>query len=459
MKNKKEEEDVVSGTFTWVIDNFSKLKTDKHYSDVFTIGGFKWRILIRPKGSHDPESDVVDQLSIYLGVADASTLTPGWARYTHFSFTLVNQLDSSKSKIKQTQGIAKEFKEERREWGYKSFMPLCELYDCSAGYLVNDICIVEAKVDIPIKSQDHGPGVSATLKSSIKKEQKWLEASNVNSVQVPDSLVAPKTPCSELVPALQDTPGSGKAFIVNPTNDSPFEPSLGNNVYATLESTKKERKGQESSNMTSVQAADSSPAPKTPSFERKPPFLGPPSSEKVCNELTGELMEFMGLGKIEKAFVPLLEEVCSLHPSLIECLHKRNRKVSECAFTALGELLHFLKTTRVKDMTEDACVRLQSLWEDVEMFRFDLAWLEPHVHSALDKKKFLERARRVKRLREDVDILDSEKKRRSAALAVTEADLEVAKRDLAKEEEGFVETDMDRELGYGMASPYYRILC
>ncbi|KAH0981466.1 hypothetical protein GBA52_008643 [Prunus armeniaca] len=88
--------------------------------------------------------------------------------------------------------------------------------------------------------------------------------------------------------------------------------------------------------------------------------------------------------------------------------------------------------------------------EDVEIFRFDLAWLEPHVQSALRMKKFLERAGRLKRLREDVDILDSENKRRSAVLAVTEADLGMAKRDLAKEEEGFVETDMDRELGYGM---------
>ncbi|CAB4268509.1 unnamed protein product [Prunus armeniaca] len=101
-------------------------------------------------------------------------------------------------------------------------------------------------------------------------------------------------------------------------------------------------------------------------------------------------------------------------------------------------------------MTEDNCVRLQHLWEDVEIFRFDLAWLEPHVQSALRMKKFLERAGRLKRLREDVDILDSENKRRSAVLAVTEADLGMAKRDLAKEEEGFVETDMDRELGYGM---------
>ncbi|CAL9006829.1 unnamed protein product, partial [Prunus brigantina] len=39
------------------------------------------------------------------------------------------------------------------EWGFRSFMPCSELYDYSAGYFVNDICIVEAKVDIPIKIQ------------------------------------------------------------------------------------------------------------------------------------------------------------------------------------------------------------------------------------------------------------------------------------------------------------------
>ncbi|XP_020413679.1 uncharacterized protein LOC109947587 [Prunus persica] len=140
---------------------------------------------------------------------------------------MVNQLDTKKSIAKPAKGTVRlVFKKGSSEWGFRSFMPCSELYDCSAGYLVNDICIVEAKVHIPIKSQDHGPGVSATIRSSIKKEQKWLEPSNVNSVQVPDSLVAPKTPCSELVPALQDTPGSGKAFIVNPTNNSPFEPSL-----------------------------------------------------------------------------------------------------------------------------------------------------------------------------------------------------------------------------------------
>ena len=28
--------------FTWTIENFSRLNTKKHYSEVFLVGGFKW---------------------------------------------------------------------------------------------------------------------------------------------------------------------------------------------------------------------------------------------------------------------------------------------------------------------------------------------------------------------------------------------------------------------------------
>ena len=28
--------------FTWTIENFSRLNTKKHYSEVFVVGGFKW---------------------------------------------------------------------------------------------------------------------------------------------------------------------------------------------------------------------------------------------------------------------------------------------------------------------------------------------------------------------------------------------------------------------------------
>ncbi|RXI05099.1 hypothetical protein DVH24_006356 [Malus domestica] len=394
MKSKNKEEEEVSGTFTWVIENFSKLKNENHYSDVFTIAGFKWRILARPKGN---EVNSEMHFSMYLCVPSASTLEPGWTKFAHFSLSVLNQLDSNKTITMATKGSYKEFKEHSSEWGFKSFMLLSELYDKTAGYLVNDKCIVEVKVRIPIDQRANGFAESA-LMEPIKKERGGQEPSHVHSVHTPESSPTPKTPSSELPTPFQETSGPEQVCTKAIVESLP-DPSLVKEL------------------------------------------------EEIPTKPTGELLEFRGLGLIEKAFVPLLEEACSLHPSLIECVRKKNRKVVECALTALGGLLHFLKTTKVKDMNGDAFTHLRSLWEDVEMFRFDLAWLEPHVQSALGMKKFLERARRVKRLREDVEALDNEKKRRSAALAVTEAELEEAKRELAKEEEGFNEKDMDSELG------------
>lgn len=42
MKSKEEEKDLVSGTFTWKINDFSKLKVYKVYSQDFIIAGLKW---------------------------------------------------------------------------------------------------------------------------------------------------------------------------------------------------------------------------------------------------------------------------------------------------------------------------------------------------------------------------------------------------------------------------------
>lgn len=287
-----------------------------------------------------------------------------------------------------TGSIRQEFNENQNEWGIKSFMRLSDLYDRRAGYLVNDLCIVEAKVDVPIKIENQGNYIYAIVESS-KKESKRQIPLNVNSVQSdPDSLAASEAPDSVLA-------------CIKPTHGRCSVPSLV-----------KER-------------------------------------GDVPTILTGELTDFRGLGLIEKAFVPLLEEVCLWHPSLIESQHNKTRMFTECAFTALGRLLHFLQTTKVKDMTQDACGQLRLYWEELETFKFGLAWLEPQVQSAFDKKKFVERARRVKRLKEDVECLENEMVRRKTMLTVTEMDHELAKKDLTKAEEGFNEIELDSELGYG----------
>ncbi|CAN6562063.1 unnamed protein product [Malus baccata var. baccata] len=388
----EEYKDIFSGTFTWRVEHFSKLQS-KHYSDVFIIGGFKWRILMYPKGCRRD-----GYLAIYLNVADASTLPSGWSICAQFTFTVVNQLNRNKSKTLEFQKENK-FKEEVTTLGYTFVtLPSSKLHDCTEGYLVNDTCIIEVKVyvvEAQIDEDENEEGSSSLVKST-------KHSLSANSMQVPDSSVAlnSKAHCEQLLPS-NDKPSSLQICSNNST-DSPTGPRVV----------------------------------KLPERE-KLPYTTP-----AC-----ELIDFKGLGWIEKAFVPLLEEVCSGHPSLIECQQKRSLKFIECAFTALGRVLHFLKTTKSRDMTsKDSCDHLQLLWEELEIFRFDLSWLEPYVQSALCMKKFEEMTGRVKRLREDVDALEIKLRRRRTELVEAEVDLDrVAESDLVN----LKEIDMDRELGYG----------
>ncbi|CAA0818763.1 Ubiquitin carboxyl-terminal hydrolase 12 [Striga hermonthica] len=125
--------------FTWTIENFTRLNMKKLYSEVFVVGGYKWRVLIFPKGNN------VDFLSMYLDVADSATLPYGWNRYAQFSLTVVNQVNDKWTVKKDTQH---QFSQRESDWGFTSFMPLSELYDPSRGYLVNDTCVIQADVAV-----------------------------------------------------------------------------------------------------------------------------------------------------------------------------------------------------------------------------------------------------------------------------------------------------------------------
>ncbi|XP_038697160.1 ubiquitin carboxyl-terminal hydrolase 12 isoform X1 [Tripterygium wilfordii] len=132
-------EEPPSMKFTWTIENFSRLNAKKHYSDIFIVGGYKWRVLIFPKGNN------VDHLSMYLDVADSATLPYGWSRYAQFSLAIVNQIHNKYSIRKDTQH---QFNARESDWGFTSFMPLSDLYDPSRGYLVNDTVVVDAEVAV-----------------------------------------------------------------------------------------------------------------------------------------------------------------------------------------------------------------------------------------------------------------------------------------------------------------------
>ncbi|XP_074282078.1 ubiquitin C-terminal hydrolase 12 isoform X1 [Silene latifolia] len=132
-------EEPPTSKFTWTIEHFTRINTKKHYSEAFVVGGYKWRILIFPKGNN------VDYLSMYLDVADSQALPYGWSRYAAFSLTVVNQLHQKYSIRKETQH---QFNSRENDWGFTSFMPLSELYDPSRGYLANDTVVIEAEVAV-----------------------------------------------------------------------------------------------------------------------------------------------------------------------------------------------------------------------------------------------------------------------------------------------------------------------
>eukprot|EP00246_Nothoceros_aenigmaticus_P013115 TRINITY_DN439_c0_g3_i1.p1 TRINITY_DN439_c0_g3~~TRINITY_DN439_c0_g3_i1.p1 ORF type:complete len:1081 (+),score=256.97 TRINITY_DN439_c0_g3_i1:216-3458(+) len=131
-------DDPQTGKFTWTIENFSKINVRKHYSESFTVGGYKWRVLLFPKGNN------VDHLSVYLDVADSASLPYGWSRFAHFSLAVLNQYESKLTVKKDTQH---QFNVRESDWGFTSFMPLQDLYDPSRGFLVNDTLVVEADVN------------------------------------------------------------------------------------------------------------------------------------------------------------------------------------------------------------------------------------------------------------------------------------------------------------------------
>ncbi|KAK4263334.1 hypothetical protein QN277_028761 [Acacia crassicarpa] len=159
--------------------------------------------------------------------------------------------------------------------------------------------------------------------------------------------------------------------------------------------------------------------------------------------------DFKDLGKIEKSFIPLLEEVCSWHPSLLDCTKNKSRRFTKWALTTLGQVLQFLKNKKWKDMNEEACEQLQHLWEELEMSRVDLSWLEPLVKSALNMKGYDEKIEKVKKLKQNLVVAETEMNMIKEKLAHAEQNVEKTRKELVNVEEDFEEKDLEAKIGYG----------
>ncbi|CAI0402549.1 unnamed protein product, partial [Linum tenue] len=152
--------------FTWKISNFSTVKETKLYSDTFSAGGHKWRVLAYPKGNA-----VNHFFSLFVEVAETEAMADGWSVPAGISLTLVDQVHG-RSSVKSTRlsfslsallgglqlfkislfcfssctGFKHSFKEVEKVLGFKSFIRNGDLVDLRKGFLVNDTLLIEAQI-------------------------------------------------------------------------------------------------------------------------------------------------------------------------------------------------------------------------------------------------------------------------------------------------------------------------
>ena len=87
----------------------------------------------------------MQQLSVYLDVADAPSLPQGWSRQAHFSLTVLNHKDTTKNVIKDADH---NFNVRAQDWGFREFVQLADLKDARTGFLNDDKLSILARVRV-----------------------------------------------------------------------------------------------------------------------------------------------------------------------------------------------------------------------------------------------------------------------------------------------------------------------
>ncbi|EFH54463.1 hypothetical protein ARALYDRAFT_907305 [Arabidopsis lyrata subsp. lyrata] len=133
----------VNNTFTWVIKNVSTLQGQEVRSEIFVVGGCKWRLIAYPEVNN---VDGYLSLSVYLDVPDCcESLPSGWKRHAKFSLTIVNQISEE---LSQLQEGWRWFDENTKICGFRDMIPVVNLHNINGGFLLNGELTIIAEVEV-----------------------------------------------------------------------------------------------------------------------------------------------------------------------------------------------------------------------------------------------------------------------------------------------------------------------
>ncbi|KAH9687507.1 TRAF-like family protein [Citrus sinensis] len=145
-----------------------KAVEEKYESGAFEAGGYKWKLVLYPNGNES--KNVKDHISLYLAMADTSSLTFGWEVYAVFRLFLLDQNQDNYLVVQDAMGKERRFNGLKLEWCFDQFIPLKAFNDASNGYLVEDTCVFGAEVENFSKS-DKGRQESQVFNAGNHKWQ------------------------------------------------------------------------------------------------------------------------------------------------------------------------------------------------------------------------------------------------------------------------------------------------
>uniref|UniRef100_A0A803PE07 MATH domain-containing protein n=2 Tax=Cannabis sativa TaxID=3483 RepID=A0A803PE07_CANSA len=133
-----DERDALPSHHLLKIKSFSKLSKlpIEKFSNDFEAGGYKWNFSIYPTG--DKSKDGEDHISVYLEIAETSTLPTGWEVNAIFNFFVFDQIRDKY--VGPQDAIVRRFHCMKKQWGIVKFIDLETFNNPYNGYLVNDTC-------------------------------------------------------------------------------------------------------------------------------------------------------------------------------------------------------------------------------------------------------------------------------------------------------------------------------
>ncbi|KAK8946697.1 hypothetical protein KSP39_PZI006778 [Platanthera zijinensis] len=132
----------VSNEYSWKIENFSKLDKKARHGKIFTAGDYLWSICIRLEGvkkcdNKDKGNNVSARLFFHGSIRDTSTMKV----YAKITLSIIDQIEGNH----KNWTYIRLFKCGGPGWG-GNLISLKEFNDPKLGIIVNDTCIIEAKV-------------------------------------------------------------------------------------------------------------------------------------------------------------------------------------------------------------------------------------------------------------------------------------------------------------------------